>query len=113
MQLRFLSSLLFDTLFRGSSQKTAILVAEAGRVRVVAEDVKLPESGHRVIAVDVFYFGESKISQQAFLFALSSKVGIRSPSHRVGADPERGGVFEGRSMGSGAAADERGPSGAR
>jgi hypothetical protein len=57
-------------LVQGNPQKTAILVADAGRAGAAAEAVRLLESGHRVIALDVFYFGEAKISQKAYLFAL-------------------------------------------
>ncbi|NQU22309.1 MAG: acetylxylan esterase [Candidatus Nealsonbacteria bacterium] len=52
------------------SKKTAIVAADAGRASVAAHVARLLASGHRVIAVDPFYFGESKISQKAFLFAV-------------------------------------------
>jgi len=57
-------------LVRGEPQKTAILVADEGRRSAAADAARLLESGHRVLAVDPFYFGESKIAQRDFLFAL-------------------------------------------
>ena len=41
------------------------------RTRSAAADAaRLLEAGYRVVAVDPFYFGESKIAQRDFLFAL-------------------------------------------
>jgi len=57
-------------LSQGNPTKTAILVADAGRSGAAGQAVKLLESGHRVIAVDPFYFGESKIASRDYLFAL-------------------------------------------
>ena len=50
----------------------AILVADDGRggEAAVTEAARLLESGKRVLAVDPFYFGESKITEKDFLFAL-------------------------------------------
>ena len=57
---------------------TTILVADAGRKSVAAEAQKLLADGQRVLAVDPFYFGESKISQRDSLFGLMvSTVGGR------------------------------------
>ena len=62
----------------GEVQATAILLADAGRGSVAADVVSLLKQGKRVIAVDPFYFGESKISQRDFLYALLvSSVGKR------------------------------------
>lgn len=57
-------------LSRGNPTKTAILVADTGRHGAAGQAVKLLDSGHRVIAVDPFYFGESKIASRDYLFAL-------------------------------------------
>ncbi len=52
------------------SKATAILVADNGRKSAAAEAAELLNAGFRVLAVDPFYFGESKISQRDFLYAL-------------------------------------------
>lgn len=57
-------------LAQGEPEKVAILVADGGRAGAVADAARLLASGHRVIAIDPFYFGESKIAQRDFLFAL-------------------------------------------
>jgi len=63
---------------RGRVTGTSILIADAGRKSTAAEVERLLEAGQRVVAVDPFYFGESKIPQKDFLFALLvSAVGER------------------------------------
>jgi hypothetical protein len=57
-------------LVRGEPQRTAILVADGGRAAAAEDAVRLLADGYRVVAVDPFYFGESKIQSHAFLFAL-------------------------------------------
>ncbi len=57
-------------LVRGEPDKTALLVADEGRAGAAAKAAELLAAGHRVIAADPFYFGESKIAQRDFLFAL-------------------------------------------
>jgi hypothetical protein len=57
-------------LVRGEPKGTTLLVADAGRGSVAAEAGQLLDAGQRVLAVDPFYFGESKIAQRDFLFAL-------------------------------------------
>ncbi len=57
-------------LVKGDPQKTAILVADEGRASAAADAARLLDSGHRVVALDPFYFGESKIAQRDFLYAL-------------------------------------------
>ena len=57
-------------LVRGEPKGTTILVADGGRAGVAAEAGQLVDAGQRVLAVDPFYFGESKIAQRDFLFAL-------------------------------------------
>ena len=49
---------------------TTILVADSGRKKVATEVEALLKSSQRVIAVDAFYFGESKIRTHDFLYAL-------------------------------------------
>ncbi len=51
-------------------KQTAILVADAGRNSVAADAARLLDAGYRVLAVDPFYFGESKISARDYLFAI-------------------------------------------
>lgn len=57
-------------LTRGEPKKTAILLADGGRASMAAEAGRLLGEGYRVLAVDPFYFGESKIASLDFLFAL-------------------------------------------
>ncbi|NLF71576.1 MAG: acetylxylan esterase [Candidatus Anammoximicrobium sp.] len=52
------------------AEKTAVLVADGGRQAVGTEATQLLSRGYRVLAVDPFYFGESKIRQSDWLFAL-------------------------------------------
>ena len=57
-------------LTRGAAKETVILVADDGRKSAAAEVERLLAAGKRVLAVDPFYFGESKIAQRDYLFAL-------------------------------------------
>ncbi len=58
---------------------TTLLVADAGRKSTAARAAALLATGQRVLALDPFYFGESKISQRDFLYALLvAAVGERS-----------------------------------
>jgi hypothetical protein len=52
------------------SNSTVILLADGGRKSVATEAAELLKAGHRVVAVDPFYLGESKIAQRDFLFGL-------------------------------------------
>jgi dienelactone hydrolase len=52
------------------ADKIAILVADGGRESLTAEVPRRLAAGYRVLAVDPFYFGESKIRQSDWLFAL-------------------------------------------
>ncbi|WP_417381683.1 prolyl oligopeptidase family serine peptidase [Gimesia sp.] len=54
----------------GPSESTTILVADAGRKSLAEQVQKLLSQGETVLAVDPFYFGESKISQRDFLYGL-------------------------------------------
>ncbi len=49
---------------------TTVLVADGGRASVAARTAALLAAGQRVLAVDPFYFGESKITARDFLYAL-------------------------------------------
>lgn len=61
------------------AEKTAILVADGGRQAAAANASQLLNEGYRVLAVDPFYLGESKIRQSDWLFALLvAAVGDRS-----------------------------------
>ncbi len=57
-------------LVQGSPQKTTVLVADGGRASAEAAVQRLLSEGYRVLAIDPFYFGESRISSRDFLFAL-------------------------------------------
>ena len=57
-------------LTRGEPNGTVLLVADSGRKSTAAEVEALLGSGQRVLAVDPFYLGESKIAQRDALFAL-------------------------------------------
>ncbi len=58
-------------LVRGTPKGTVLLVADAGRKGVAAEAERLLATGQRVLAVDPFYFGESKVEHKDWLFALT------------------------------------------
>jgi hypothetical protein len=65
-------------LTRGEPKGTTILIADEGRSSVAAQAEPLLKDGQRVLAVDPFYFGESKIPARDFLYALLvSAVGER------------------------------------
>jgi hypothetical protein len=57
-------------LARDEAKGTVLLVADGGRKSVVAEAERLLAAGKRVLAVDPFYFGESRIVQRDVLYAL-------------------------------------------
>jgi dienelactone hydrolase len=57
-------------LVRGEPKATAVLVSDTGRAKSADAVSKLLDEGHRVVAVDPFYFGESKIEKRDHLFAL-------------------------------------------
>jgi hypothetical protein len=54
----------------GNPRQTAVLVADGGRASTASEAARLLDARYRVIAVDPFYFGESKIAEKDHLFAL-------------------------------------------
>ena len=57
-------------LSRGEPKGTALIVADNGRKDAAAQIEELLAAGQRVLAVDPFYFGESKIAQRDVLYAL-------------------------------------------
>jgi hypothetical protein len=62
----------------GESEKTAILVADDGYKSTTSRIQQLLADGYRVLALDPFYVGASKIPKRDFLFALLvSAVGDR------------------------------------
>lgn len=62
----------------GDTKRTAIVLADEGRAASGEQIRKLLAEKWRVVAVDPFYFGESKIKSHSFLFALLvSSVGER------------------------------------
>jgi dienelactone hydrolase len=52
------------------AKATVLMVADAGRAKQAASIRQLIEAGTRVVAMDPFYFGESKIAKRDYLFAL-------------------------------------------
>ncbi len=65
-------------LVRGEPKATAILLNDAGRKADPVNAERLLAAGNRVLAVDLFYFGEAKLPVKDFLFALLlSAVGDR------------------------------------
>lgn len=59
-------------------KSTVLVLADGGRQSAAAEVARLLAAGNRVVAVDPFYFGESKITQRDFLYGLLvSAVGER------------------------------------
>lgn len=57
-------------LVRGQPTKTVVVVADNGRTNAVDQISRTLQMDSRVLAVDPFYFGESKIKSRDFLFAL-------------------------------------------
>lgn len=57
-------------LTRGAPKATAILVNDAGRRTDPVNAERLLTAGRRVLAVDPFYFGESRIEKKDWLFAI-------------------------------------------
>lgn len=57
-------------LVQGTPTETVLLVADNGRKSVQSQAEALLAANKRVIAIDPFYFGESKISKRDFLYAL-------------------------------------------
>ncbi|HIK95110.1 MAG TPA: hypothetical protein EYG03_24475 [Planctomycetes bacterium] len=53
-----------------TTTKLAIVVADAGRSDTAEQVQRLLKSGYRVLAIDPFYFGESRIAERDFLYAI-------------------------------------------
>lgn len=65
-------------LTRGAPQHTACVVADGGRTTAADQIEQLLAAGYRVLAVDPFYLGESKLADRGYLFALFvASVGAR------------------------------------
>ncbi|MCX6904274.1 MAG: hypothetical protein NTW03_12515 [Verrucomicrobia bacterium] len=57
-------------LSRGDAQGTVILIHDQGRAKAAAEAGPFLEAGRRVLALDLFYFGEARIPSHDVRFAL-------------------------------------------
>lgn len=65
-------------LSKDGSTKWAIVINDEGRKQSAEKVRELLQQGHRVLAVDPFYFGESSIAERGYLWALMvSTVGER------------------------------------
>jgi hypothetical protein len=66
-------------LWRGTPKGTSCVAADGGRANAVAQIEGLLADDQRVLAIDPFYIGESKLEDRGYLFALLvSSVGTRS-----------------------------------
>src|SRR5262249_23805679 len=52
------------------AKSTVLLVADGGRSSVGTQAAQLLSEGKRVVAMDPFYFGESKLGRRGYLYAL-------------------------------------------
>jgi hypothetical protein len=57
-------------LARPNASGTVVLLADGGRTSAAGEARALLREGRRVLAIDPFYYGESKIESEDFLFAM-------------------------------------------
>ena len=57
-------------IYSGAPLSTAIVLADEGRAAASLKIAELIAQGKRVVAIDPFYFGESKLSKRDFLFAM-------------------------------------------
>ncbi len=76
-------------LARGEQKATTILIGDAGRAKLAAEAEKLLAAGHRVIAVDLAYFGECAVPSCIVACAVAGNGGRSAawtPGGRVGRD---------------------------
>ncbi len=70
---------------KGEPKRTVIVIADKGRKGAGARVQALLDNGHRVVAVDPFYFGESSVAERAYLYALMvATVGERSLGIQAG-----------------------------
>jgi hypothetical protein len=74
---------------RGEAKGTTLLLADGGRRSAVAQVERLLDAGQRVLALDPFYFGEARVMERDWLFALLlATVGDRAlgvQAHQVAA----------------------------
>jgi hypothetical protein len=54
----------------GEPKSVAILLADEGRASAADRAEALLDDGQKVVAIDPFYFGESRVAEKAYLFAL-------------------------------------------
>ena len=67
------------------AKATTLLIADEGRAKQVAAVTQLMEDGYRVVALDPFFFGESKIKSRDFLHViLMHAVGERALGVQAG-----------------------------
>src|SRR5262249_8292211 len=52
------------------AKSTVLMVADAGRFSMATQAAQLLSEGKRVVAIDPFYFGESKLGRRDYLYAL-------------------------------------------
>jgi hypothetical protein len=72
-------------LSRGQSPNTVLLVSDSGRASVAEAAKNWLDRGFRVIALDPFYFGEAKVADHAYLWALMiATVGERALGVQAG-----------------------------
>jgi hypothetical protein len=65
-------------LHRGTPEGTVCVTADGGRTAAIEQIDDLLHQNHRVLAIDPFYLGESKLDDRGYLFALLvSSVGAR------------------------------------
>jgi dienelactone hydrolase len=57
-------------LAEGTPKSSVIVLADAGRASLAADAARLLREGKRVVAVDPFYFGESRMATKDWLFAI-------------------------------------------
>ena len=70
-----------------SRLSTVIVIGDEGRAALAPQVQRLISEGKRVVAVDPFYFGESKIAKRDYLFALLvSSIGDRPIWHTSQSD---------------------------
>lgn len=54
----------------GTPKSTVILLADAGRAAMAADAARLLQQGRRVVAIDPYYYGESRMAVKPWLFAI-------------------------------------------
>lgn len=59
-----------DSAREGQRAAPVLFIADAGRAQSAARIRDLVKAGHRVVAIDPFYFGEARFADHAYLWAL-------------------------------------------